>query len=367
MRWILLCSSIVLAAGCSAPAEATWPTGFGYGWSGFNHRLSFAHFGLDGDEAVVGVVGGTSTTGVEPVLPDGCDADTCDEFPVRDQAEVHVAWARVASKRVGFGRGVAAIVADADGETTRLVVPLERRARGEASAWITGLTVDTDHAPEGGEACYDPALGWHVRRLGVALEDVTLAADGRSVEVSVRASFEAGNSLESERECVDAIVPEARVPIAVEVLVIAGDLARHEDEVAHGASYASGCEGSTGFCLNPDPQPDPDLADRPLDPALRGLAAGWSAFAFTFHDDDPDGRGAYLRTLSLGLDTEAGWASGHATNYSPFTQLSGFDYAFAGTVVGVALDDAPRTGEARDTIPAELDAQGRPTLFRLPL
>jgi hypothetical protein len=104
-----------------------------------------------------------------------------------------------------------------------------------------------------------------------------------------------------------------------------------------------------------------------LDLDLESAAAGWSAFDFRFHPNDAEDRGAYLRTLSFAIDASAGEAAGTATNYSPVSQLSGFEYAFTGTIRSVALEEAPERGRVQEEIPAEVDAEGDPSPQRLPL
>jgi hypothetical protein len=94
---------------------------------------------------------------------------------------------------------------------------------------------------------------------------------------------------------------------------------------------------------------------------------GWSQFDFRFHVDDPDDRGAYLRTVSVDADLATTTASGHATNYSPGSQLSGFDYAFSGTVRGMEVDGEVERGLVVETVPVDLREDGTPEIHQLPL
>lgn len=365
MRTPALLLILAVLPACSAPQTATWPTGWSYGWEGFNHRLSYAGYALTDTEASVAIVGGTSTTGIRPPLDDSCDPDTCKEYRAVDHANVQVDWARVTTRKATFGRATAQLVADAAGDSQTLTVPFDRHARGQVTAWITGFTIDTDHALSGGPACYDPASGWNPTHMAIQLDNAALASDGQSATVDVSAIFEAGKTLEDARQCIDAVNDQALVPISVDVLVVAGNFEVATYPVSDSMSYTYGCTGIP--CTEPDPQPDPDLSQRPLvlDPA--GAAAGWSAFDFRFHVDDPDDRGAYLRTFQVGFDASAGWASGHATNYSRVTQLSGFDYAFTGQIDAVDLGVDVEYGSVSDRIDVKLDDAGHPVFSTLPL
>jgi len=340
--------------------------GFGFGWELFNHRVSYLAFEVTEDVARVSVVGGTSTTGIDPVLPEECDPDTCGELPFTDRAGVRVRWGRTSTRGVQFARGTASVIATAEGATAPLEIPLDHKGRGEAIAVVAGFTLDTDHPLSGGDACYDPAYGWHPRRIAVELGEPELSDDRRSVSVDVTGWFVAGYSLEDERQCVDEVAEQARVPIDVAVLAVVGDRPVGTADVAHEESYTYGC---TSFpCLSPDPQPDPDLSARPLDLSdLEEPAVGWSKFDFRFHVDDPDDRGAYLRTLSVDADLAGGTASGHATNYSPGTQLSGFDYAFSGTVRGMEVGGELERGVVEETVTVDLEEDGTPVIHDLPL
>ncbi|MBW1878773.1 MAG: hypothetical protein JRJ84_10465 [Deltaproteobacteria bacterium] len=340
--------------------------GFGFEWAFFNHRVSHLTFGVEGDAARVSVVGGTSTTGIDPVLPEQCDPDTCGELPFTDSAVVEVRWGRATSRKVHFARATATVVATAEGSTEALEVPLDRKGKGELIAVIAGFTLDTDYPLSGGEACYDPAYGWHPRRIAIELGEPELSSDGRSAVLDVTGWFTAGNSLEDERQCVDEVAAEAQVPIDVDVLVVVGNGSIGTAQASHEETYSYGC---TSFpCLSPDPQPDPDLSVRPLDLfELEAPLVGWSRFDFQFHTDDPGDRGAYLRTVSVDADLAGGTASGHATNYSPATQLSGFDYLFSGTVRAMDVDGELERGVVEDTVTVDLKEDGTPVIHELPL
>jgi hypothetical protein len=361
---------LLLLAGCGGgESEIVTMEGFGYGWDLFNHRLSYLHAGVDagaddaGGEASIAVVGGTSTTGVTPQLDDTCDPDTCGEFPFVDDSLVELRWARAVSRGVIVGTGTIDLAADADGDVQPLVIELPNRGDGDVVALIGKLVIDTDRpTSDGADHCYDPGYGWHPRRIAVQLGEPTLDGEGTSVSLDVNGFFEAGNSLEEERACIDEINELAVASMTVGVTVIVGADDVEQQDVLQGAAW------ECGDCpYDPNEQPDPDPAERPLEMSAEGRIFGWSSLDWRFHADDPEGRGAYLRTLSFDVDADGGVASGHATNFSPATQLSGFDYAFEGVARGVAVSGDPSRGTIEATLPAELDDAGFPVVTTLPL
>jgi hypothetical protein len=348
----------LLLLGCAGdPVSVTVLEGFGYRWNLFNHRVSFVEGLLDDTSAQIAVVGGTSTTGVEPELADTCDADSCAEFPFEDASAVTTRWGRLTAP--GIGAGVADVTFDvgAAGATTTVDVPVDSPDEA-VTAVLRGLVVDTT-APQ--ESCYNPAYGWHPRRIAVSL-GAPVAGDG-VVSVPVTATFAAGASLEEERACIDAVYADAVVQMTVRVAVVTGKVTATEQSLDQSMAYTYGTSTSPGE------QPDPDPATRPLsgDPAAAVYA--WKALDFQFHVDDPDDRGAYLRSIVFAADADAGTASGHATNYSPGTQLSAFDYAFTGTVVALGAPDATveRGVLEAEELDAELDASEAPVVTTLAL
>lgn len=349
--------------GCGGTAEFGTIEGLGYEWVFFNHRLSYLQADVspasetsarEGDFAVIG---GTSTTAVGPDLPDTCDPDSCGEFPVHDSANVRLDAAFLVAKGVTTGRGAVALEADSDGASGTVTLDLPG-AKGTPAVAIAGLTLDTNHlTADGIEHCYDPAFGWHPTHIAVALGEPVL--DGDTLTVEVTASFAAGNSLEDERKCVDEINEQAVVAVHVVVAAIAGkDVTVTGQDLAQGADYAAG-----DVPFDPDPQPDPDPATRPLTLDPTDAVLGWTRLDFTFHSGDPDGRGAYLRSVQLDADVATGLASGHANNYSPGTQLSGFTYGFTGTVQAIAVPGAAITRASHTAeLPAALDDAGLPVV-----
>ncbi|NOY24434.1 MAG: hypothetical protein GXP62_01040 [Oligoflexia bacterium] len=345
--------------GCSHdPTQAWWLQGAGYGWELFNHRVAHIEWGVDQNGPTAAFIGGTSTTGVAPQLDDTCDPDTCNELPFLDNANVDLRWLHATSSRVVFARGSVRLVADAAGVQDTLTVALPRKAR---VALIGGLTIDTSYALSGGDACYNPAYGWHPTRIQIALGDATLSDDGRSVSVTASATFQAGLSLEEMRECIDEVADQAQVPVDLDVVVAVSPDGVQQVDLSDSMTYDYGDGPAT-----PAEQPDPDLADRPLRLSLASPVVGWSALDWRFLQTETDGRGAYLRTLSFDADADAGYASGHATNYSPITQLTGFDYQFTGTVTALDLDGGTIQGNlSQATIPAQLADDGSVVVFDL--
>ena len=350
---------LVVMAGCAGPeVEATWLEGFGYGWTVFNHRVSYVGVSVGDRVANIGVVGGTSTTGVAADLPEGCDPSTCTEYPFYDEAEATVHWGHVVTRRAVFGTGSTELAVGSAGDTTTVEVPLSSKGKGNAIAILSGLTVDTDEALASGESCYRPEYGWHPRNIAVSLGDPTLSDDGESASVEVTAAFRAGASLEEVRECVDAVVDDAVVKVRVDVLVAVGGGEATKADVAHGLVYEWDGSG------DPPEQPDPSPAERPYDAGIDPTRAmvGWSALDFDFHLEVDPGRGAYLRTWSFVADPTGGSASGHATNYSPGTQIAGFDYTFAGTVRALDLRADVERGVLDVLLPERIDESGAPRI-----
>jgi hypothetical protein len=355
MRTLLaLLPSLLL--GCAPETEISWLRGFGYGWTGFNHRVSYLHWELANDGLDMAIIGGASSTAYVPPLPEGCDEELCSELPFEDTSTVDFSWAR-ATTRQAVGVAEATVVANPGGAQTQLEIPLSTRGKGEAAVMLQALVVDTDHELAGGPDCFIPMLGWHPRRLALALVDPQLSPDGHSVTVTLEGHFESGLSFEEYRACQDEVIDEAQVPITARVLAIASSEGERHT-ISHGQYYPF-----SGNQFSPEEQPDPDSSERPLSLGWDQAIAGWSALDFRFHQDDTELRGAYLRTLSVHLDEEQGWASGHATNYSPGTQLSDFEYHFEGEVTALPADGEIERGSARfEQLEAELDDDARPVV-----
>lgn len=348
---------LLLLAAC-APGEASWLDGFGFRWENLNHRVSHVGYGLEEDAAVVAIVGGTSTTGVAPDLADTCDPEGCEEFPLVDDAEVALSWTAVSARGLRAGHGSVGLTVGSDETVGEVVVPM--RAGGEAVAFLRGWSIDTDVPHAGEPGCYDPAYGWLPRRLAVALGEPVVERD--AVRVPVTARFVAGNTLEDERRCLDAVSGFARVALEVDVQVLAGDLAADRITVEGGEAWASGCPTEGELCTSPDPQPVPD----PEDLGAPASAVAWTGFDLQFHVDHPQDRGAYLRELTLTADAELGEALVYASNSSP-TQLSGFDYTFEASLVALDLPGTVTRGGVTGVVEAALDDAGTPVRTRLPL
>lgn len=344
-----------------ATLSQTWIEGHRYHWVGANHRLSFLRVGVEGDELQLALVGGTSTSGQGSSL-DSCDL-ACEELIFRDTSDHTVHWARYTGADAVFASGSVEALATADGATATVDLALPSPASGDVTVFLSGLTVNTNHPLSGGEACYIPAYGWHVQRIAAEVTSASVSGDTVTAEVSV--AFKAGLSLEAIRECVDAVVDQAEVPITLDLVAVVSDADSATQDVAHGEAY--GHRDEDGALIE---QPDPDYTERPLDLGLSNPIAGWSRLDYTFHDEEGLGRGAYLRDLEWVLDVNAGVASGHATNAS-FTQLSGFDYRFEGTVVGVETTGTVERGTLTVTgLAASLTEDGYdadPEVYTFPL
>ena len=78
--------------------------------------------------------------------------------------------------------------------------------------------------------------------------------------------------------------------------------------------------------------------------------------------EDEDQRGAYLRSLAFDIDIDAGAVYGHATNYSPGSQLSGFDYTFNGEIVSVPVRGTFESGLLELQLEAAVDDNKVPVL-----
>jgi hypothetical protein len=262
--------------------------------------------------------------------------------------------------RFAAGVGTASFDVGSAGATATITVPLSRKIDGDVAVVLSTLIFDTDRpVSDGLDHCYDPASGWHPRRIAVSLGAPALSDDGTTVSVDVSAKFAAGNSLEDERQCVDEINELAVAGFTVGVTAIAGDLTVESQEIAQGATYDAG-----NIPFHPDEQPEP--AATALTIGAGDAIFGWTNVDYTFHASDPDDRGAYPRSIAVLANADAGVASGHSSNYSPGTQLSGFEYAFAGTVTAIASPGATVVrGAAAQEIPVELDENGDPVLQTL--
>jgi hypothetical protein len=352
--------AVLALAGCHSdkeglePQHAEFLEGFTYGWERFNHRLSHLQVEAQGDHADVAVIGGTSTTSVVPdPLPAECDPTGCQEFPISDESTVEVRWAVVDTTAVALVPASVELLVGSGGASQSVEVPLPDGAEGVGSALITGIALDTDEALTLGDACYRPFYGWHPRDLRVALGDVTVGEGTASLDVS--AAFAAGNSLEADRACVDEVNEAAQVSIVVDLVVaVAQDLAPQEADLHVEQAYVF-----SGVAAEPEEQPDP--APQAVDVGGADAVLGFSTIDFRFHVDDPESRGAYLRTLGWWVAPD-GTANAVATNYSPFTQLSAFDYAFDGVVRAIPTGGTVERGTATAVIPADLDGDAQPVV-----
>ena len=336
--------------------QGAWLQGFEFEWVLFNHRISYLEVSPTVDALNVAVVGGASTTGVSAEVEDGCESDHCKEFPFFDEADVQGAWGVLTTEQA-LGSASVELLAMREGvqETLRI----EASGAGAFQhpvAVLSGLQIDTDH-PYEGDGCYLPKFGWHPRAIEVRLSEARVVQQGSAVDVDVYVRFEAGESLEEDRECVDEVNERARVPMSVSVTVMEATAGPWSQEVAQGAAW------ELGDRVDPDPQEPPafEALSWDEDPQV----SGWTALSWQFHEEDPDQRGAYLRSLGFGLGEGASSAGGSATNRSPATQLSGFSYQFEGTVVGAQVAGTVEERGVAAVIPVELDEAGSAALVEL--
>lgn len=312
---------LLFACAPEPAAEVVLLEGFDFGWRAFNHRVSALHVGAE----ALAVVGGTSTTGVPPSLDEGCDPDTCKEFPFTDTADLSVRTRMVTAPGLASASSSASLSAGAAGAST--TVSFDAPPPEGWEPVIVGLEFVTT----GPAGCYDPAFGWLPTELAVA---VVAAAD----EARVTASFAAGLSLEEVRACLDAVAGEATIQLRVELLALSGVSFEK-------ASFSQAAEwGEVEGDWEEQTPPPAEAVDLPRARAFQSLA-------WTFHGGDADGRGAYLRTLGFDADGR-GWA----TNHSPGTQLSGFSYRFTGGLVG--FEGEGDAHEATAAYTPALDAAG---------
>jgi hypothetical protein len=345
---------------CREKDELLWLEGSRYGWEHFNHRLAHWETRLGPDGVDVAVIGGTSTTDRETVLPKGCDAKTCQEFPASDNADVLVRWARAETASWHGVRATTSIVTTSKGATGTVKAQLPEKARS-IFAVIEGFSIDGGEPLTGGDACYAPENGWMPTEIGISIGDLALSSDGMEVTADVGAIAVAGNTLEDVRQCIDEVAGQAQFRFDVDVLFVEGSANAAFLDVDQSATY------DYEYGTVPDPQEEPPPID--LNKDLRHSFAGWAAIGWTFNPKDPDARGTYLRTLGFEIvaqDKDA-TATGIATNYSPITQLSGLDYAFHGVLQVVDLGTDVTRGTVEETVPAALDAEGAPIVTTFPL
>ena len=342
--------------GCASPPDdpVRWLEGFRFSWDHFNHRLAHLEVHPDDDVLRAAIVGGTSTTGVAPPpLPEGCEEESCVEYPVTDLALLDVGWARAEPKGTAFFATAVELLLESGVEATALVsADVPRGGRGQPAAIVRGWRLSSDHALSGEPSCYDPAFGWHLQRLAMQLGEPVERSD--AVEVELTAEVTPGASLDPARACIDDVVDRAVIELAVEVLfVLAPDDPVRED-VHTEASYTW-----SGNSLDPEAQPEPP-PDTYASPFVTD-AFGWSAIDFRF--DPGEDRGAYLRSLAFeATPTDAlGWAS----NFSPATQLEDFAYTFDGTVTGFDVDGAVSRGTTSASLLPELDIDGTPVVHEV--
>lgn len=369
--WIVL---PLLGAACSAEpvaTEARWLRSFGYSWNLFNHRLSLLHLHPRPDGAQVAVIGGASTT--QHVYDDDgtCISETCTELPAFDASTVLVeAWSASASTLDGVFllEQTVQLLADAEGVFATAAVPLPASLPDGATAvaFLGGFTVDTGVALPGEAAarsCYDPRHGWHPRRIAIQVDEARV--DEVEATATVRATFVAGPSGEERRTCTDAVVDDAQVAVEVDVVWVIAE----GDAQAH--TTTSGADWELGASqFDPDPQPVPPDGITALERSFPDGAMGWTGFDLRLNERGPAaeaGLGAYLRSVGLVVEADDSAFWGHATSYSPLTQLEGFGYDLEATLVEMDVDlGATRVAAGSTELPAALDEAFEPVFTTLP-
>lgn len=325
----------LLLTGCTESGTATVLSAYSFEWQAFNHRLSHLSYRIVEAEVQAAVVGGASTTGQGPEFGPECDPATCQEFPFTDTAKLTATVSTGSAPNLVVARQTGEVLATAAGASVS--VPLQWDIDpGEITPMIAGFRLDSTRS---GDGCYDASFGWLPRRLAIEL-----VADETDAVLS--AWFEAGLSHEEERACLDEAVPEATLALTVDIVAIAG-VAASATSIEQAGQYTLGSR------TEPDEQPPPDAV------AVPG-AVGWSAWDWQFHQMDTDGRGAYLRASSTAANDDS---SAAASNYSPGTQLSGFDFAFVGQAVAVDWEASRHDVEGEYTPTLDADGDAQPTLL----
>ena len=318
--------------------------GFSFGWDLFNHRLSRLEVAADLDGTTVGVIGGTSTTNQPFELDPACEQDSCNEFPFFDTALVEARWAVVETERVALVPMSLTFEVGRDGASAVATGDLPQEIEGAVgTAFITGLSIDTDHPLSGEPACYNPAYGWHPRQITAILGEITV--DGTILSVPVDVTFFAGKTFDPERQCIDEVNDRAVVSMTVHLLAAYGDVDMETLALTSEAYFPY-----TGNRLKPGQQVPP--APSTLSFSIDDPMIGFSSIDFRFDPDRTDDRGNYLRTLEWWVDP-GGEANGVATSYSPGTQLEDFGYSFEGSVVAVAHGGTLTRGTSNGSLPAE--------------
>ncbi len=359
---------MILALSACAPsldqAPAPVLSSFGFGWEDFNHRLSHLEVDAGVDGARVSIVGGTSTTAQVPdPLPAECTA-ACEEFPFVDHSLVELEVHVLASQRVALLPAEVTLEVGRDGADGTLRAELPKGVKGEGTVLLSGWSLDGGLPLSGGPSCYDPGYGWHLSRLALSLGAVTERDGVVSAPVSVAVA--AGNTHDPDRVCIDEVNDQMRAEVRVSaVFVVGSDVASADVPFSVAETYAfSGLASEPGE----QPEPEPETLDWGLDdaPLTAGIAAMDWVFYPDVYDAGDDEQGAYLRTLRFGAATD-GVARASATNYSPFTQLEGFDYAVEAVARGVVFDgdvDAWEVSGVR--LETLLDEAGAPVVHDVP-
>lgn len=353
---LLALASLTGCGGHFDPQTGVVLDAFGFGWKGFNHRLSHLQVEPGESSAQVAIVGGTSTTSERTELADTCDPDACQEYPVPDTSIVDLSWSVLHSDAVALVPFSVDLEASAEGVEQAVTVTLPEGAKGSATAVLSGLSWSSDHPLTGGEACYEPRLGWHPRRLMLAIGEPSV--DGDTATLTVSAAFEAGNTFDPERACIDEVNEQAVAAMRVDGLLLVGrDLVVEEQSIDDGRAYPF-----SGNKFDPEEQvpAEPIAVTLGLDATIAGMAS----MDWRFYPDATDGKGAYLRTIGF-LADPSGAIGAWATNYSPATQLEDFSYQVTVVSRFVSADVRAESLSASAELPTLLEQDGTPMVHLL--
>lgn len=277
MRRVVVLAALL--AGCGGDEERVLLlTGWDYEWETLSHRVAYLRADLAQDSSLgLGLVGGSFSTGEEGA----------------DVPHYRVRFADVTLPASALGE--ATVILDvppegsAEGEVT---VPLpERRGRDGLVALVNGFWIDTD-VPQGEDypADYPARWGYTTQGFGVALGEVTEAADGASVPVSAQVRW-----APQDRDDMNAAIPHAWTQVGVHVIVLATPAEVTEATATLSADYPF---------EPPYTEQPPMQGELGWDAAEPSGVAGWKAFDLRGEGvptNPENGTGDYVRGLGAEL------------------------------------------------------------------
>lgn len=315
---------LLLACSPGPVVEAQLLGGFTLEWAELSHRVSSLDVALPAEGGgELGLIGGDWSTG--------------------ENASDHPLWemqrAAMQTGRASFASASASLelVAPFEDRVTLDVKDEDLALHPELDAVISLLRVRAD-VPQGEDfpEDYDPADGWPVLALALAVEEVRRTDAGAEVDLRVR--FEPGLTGERvlDRPEMDAAMPFATLGLEVGATVIA-----HRGEVT-----TQTISGAVEHPYDP-PYSDHKPLRMALEPPPRPAASAWRAWSVTLNGGTGN-HGDYLRALGLSIgDEEAeAWVSG-----SSLLEIAPLSVAFEGEVLRLhprdaELEDLSVSGEA---------------------